>query len=76
MASRFCIELNVYTENYGRKKDVSIANTHFLTPFLSLSLSLYTARPSFEYYWQVYEGRSICNENSPVYPKVLYLHIS
>ena len=21
-----------------------------------------------------YEGRSICNENSPVYPKVLYLH--
>ena len=50
MVSRFCIELNVYTENYGRKKDVSIANTHFLTPFLSL----YTARPSFEYYRQVY----------------------
>ena len=23
-----------------------------------------------------YEGRSICNENSPVYPKVLYLHTS
>ena len=23
-----------------------------------------------------YEGRSICNENSPVYPKVLYLHAS
>ena len=22
----------------------------------------------------VYEGRSICNENCPVYPKVLYLH--
>ena len=21
-----------------------------------------------------YEGRSICNENSPVYPKVLHLH--
>ena len=53
MVSRFCIELNVYTDNYGRKKDVSIANTHFLTPFLSLSLSLYTARLSFEYYRQV-----------------------
>ena len=28
-------------------------------------------------YWDesvYYEGRSICNENSPVYPKVLYLH--
>ena len=24
----------------------------------------------------IYEGRSICNENSPVYPKVLYLHTS
>ena len=24
----------------------------------------------------MYEGRSICNENSPVYPKVLHLHIS
>ena len=24
----------------------------------------------------VYEGRSICNENSPVYPKVLYLQTS
>ena len=23
-----------------------------------------------------YEGRSICNENSPVYTKVLYLHTS
>ena len=23
---------------------------------------------------RTYEGRSICNENSPVYPKVLYLH--
>ena len=23
-----------------------------------------------------YKGRSICNENSPVYPKVLYLHTS
>ena len=22
----------------------------------------------------LYEGRSICNENSPVYPKVLNLH--
>ena len=22
----------------------------------------------------IYEGRSICNENSPVYPKVLHLH--
>ena len=24
----------------------------------------------------IYEGRSICNENSPIYPKVLYLHTS
>ena len=24
----------------------------------------------------IYEGRSICNENSPVYHKVLYLHTS
>ena len=24
----------------------------------------------------LYEGRSICNENSPVYPKVLYLQTS
>ena len=24
----------------------------------------------------LYEGRSICNENSSVYPKVLYLHTS
>ena len=24
----------------------------------------------------LYEGRSICNENSPVNPKVLYLHTS
>ena len=24
----------------------------------------------------VYEGRSICNENSPVFPKVLYLQTS
>ena len=24
----------------------------------------------------IYEGRSICNENIPVYPKVLYLHTS
>ena len=23
-----------------------------------------------------YEGRSICNENSPLYPNVLYLHSS
>ena len=23
---------------------------------------------------EIYEGGSICNENSPVYPKVLYLH--
>ena len=27
-------------------------------------------------YIYIYEGRSICNENSPVYPKVLYLHTS
>ena len=26
--------------------------------------------------FQIYEGRSICNENSPVYPKVLYFHTS
>ena len=25
---------------------------------------------------KAYEGRSICNENSPVSPKVLYLHNS
>ena len=24
----------------------------------------------------MYEGRSICNENNPVHPKVLYLHTS
>ena len=24
----------------------------------------------------LYEGRSICYENSPVYPKILYLHTS
>ena len=28
------------------------------------------------FYVKIYEGRSICNENSPVYPKVLYVHAS
>ena len=28
------------------------------------------------FYSKVYEGGSICNENSPVYPEVLYLHTS
>ena len=29
-----------------------------------------------EVFFSTYEGRSICNENSPVNPKVLYLHTS
>ena len=28
------------------------------------------------FFADIYEGRSICDENSPVYPKVLYLHFS
>ena len=31
-------------------------------------------KPILKYTLNKYEGRSICNENSPVYPKVLYLH--
>ena len=32
--------------------------------------------PEWAWLFQNYKGRSICNENSPVYPKVLYVYAS
>ena len=43
--------------------------------YTAYSLIPYTTLPTCWPY-VIYEGGSICNENSAVYPKVLYLHTS
>ena len=50
--------------------DVKVTNTH------CCSLAKNDPYVNVLYLYLFYEGRSICNENSPVNPKVLYLHTS
>ena len=43
---------------------------------LEISYIMYSSPFLHSWFLNTYEGRSICNENSPVNPKVLYLHTS
>ena len=59
----------------GLKSHVLISHD-YLSPSKLLLLPREGAAMCYPYFSAFYEGRSICNENSPVYPKVLYLHTS
>ena len=56
----FLISMGIYTQSSKKK-------SYFFPKDKYVDIAVYLLS---------YEGRSICNENSPVYPKVLYLHTS
>ena len=72
--SNFCLtnvrNLKVFLEVHGR--DIDFAKSEQSYHLTSMDEEAAAVRLLLPLHRKRYEGGSICNDNSPVYPKVLY----